>query len=68
MLLAKNKKPTTESLFWRPSLMLKLEGLMVFRGTSAKLRVTVMVEWKRERKNLSGFQQLFMFLQFVSLQ
>lgn len=48
--------------------MLKLEGLMVFRGTSAKLRVTVMVEWKRERKNLSGFQQLFMFLQFVSLQ
>lgn len=28
--------------------MLKLEGLMVFRGTSAKLRVTVLVEWKRE--------------------
>lgn len=50
MLLAKNKRPTTESLFWRPSLMLKLEGLTVFRGSSVKLRVTVMVEWEREEE------------------
>ena len=32
MLLAKNKKPT-ESLFWTPSLMSKLEGLMGFMAS-----------------------------------
>ena len=30
--------------------MLKLEGLTVFRGSSVKLRVTVVVEWKRQEQ------------------